>query len=131
MFTSVFVEPKKEVPHKHQDTSRRRRRKITGNRSTLVPAADDECPRSEAKGTNHMLPTGPVLRLEDSTTLSRWSSEGYEVDCGSPWSEEALAAAVERVHKRARYQKRQYSWSTMMWNTRSKRYLRKFTSGIT
>ena len=43
-----------------------------------------------------MLPTWPALHLEDSPTLSRWSSEGCEVDCGAPWLEEALAAAVER-----------------------------------
>ena len=49
-----------------------------------------------------MLPTGPALSLEDSPTLSRWSSEGCEVDCAPPWSEEALAAAVERgPHKGA------------------------------
>ena len=73
VFTSVCVEPKKEVPHKHQDTSRRRRRKKRDNRSTLVPAADDECPRSEAKVTNLMFPTGPALRLKDLLTLSVWS----------------------------------------------------------
>ena len=95
MFTSVCVEPKKEMPHKYQDKSRRRRRKKRRNRSTLVLAADDECPRSEAKGTNLMLPTGPALRLEDSLTLSRWSSEVCEVYCGASWLEEALAAAVE------------------------------------
>ena len=43
-----------------------------------------------------MLPTGTALRLEDLPTLSRWSLEGCEVDCGAPWPEEALAAAVER-----------------------------------
>ena len=101
MFTSVFVEPKKEVPHKHQDTSRRRRRKIIGNRSTLVPAADDECPRSEAKGTNHMLPTGPVLRLEDSTTLLRWSSEGCEV---GPHKGALSEIAIHLVHNDVEYQ---------------------------
>ena len=102
VFTSVKIEPRKEVPRKHQDKSRNRRRRKRGNRSTLVPDADDECPRSEEKGTNLMLPTGPTLRLEDSPTLSRWSSEGCEVDCGAPWSEEALAAAVERgPHKGA------------------------------
>ena len=92
VFTSVCFEPRKEVPCKHQDTSRKRRRKPIGNRSTTVPDADDECLRLEAKGTNLMLPTGPVLRLEDLPTLSRWSSEDCEVDCGAPWLEEALAA---------------------------------------
>ena len=43
-----------------------------------------------------MLPTGPALRLEDSPTLLCWSSEGFEENCGAPWLEEALAAAVER-----------------------------------
>ena len=94
VFMSVCVEPRKEVPRKHQDTSRNRIRKPIGNSSTIVPDTDDECPRSEAKGTNLMFPTGPALCLEDSPTLSRWSSEGCEVDCGAPWSDEALAAEV-------------------------------------
>ena len=90
------------MPRKHQDTSRKRRSNPRGNRSTIVPDADYECPCLEAKGINLILPTGPALSLEDSPTLSCWSSEGCEVDCGSPWSEEALAAAVERgPHKGA------------------------------
>ena len=87
---------------KHQDTSRERRRKPIGNRSAIVQDAYDEYPRLETKGTKLMLPTGPILRLKDSPTLSRWSSEGFEVNCGAPWSEEALAASVERgPHKGA------------------------------
>ena len=43
LFTSVYVKPRKEVPRKHQDTSRNMRRKPRGNRSTIVPDADDEC----------------------------------------------------------------------------------------
>ena len=67
VFTSFCVEPRKEVPHKHKDTSSNRTRKPRGNRSTIVPDADDECPRSEAKGTNLIFTTGPALCLEDCT----------------------------------------------------------------
>ena len=63
VFMSVCVEPRKEVPRKHQDTSRNRIRKPIGNSSTIVPDTDYECPRSEAKGMNLMFPTGPVLCL--------------------------------------------------------------------
>ena len=102
VFTSICVEPSKEVPCKNQDTSRKRRSKPRGNRSTIVPDADDECPRLEEKGMNLMLPTGTALLLEDSPTLSRWSLEGCEVDCGAPCLEEALTAAVDRgPHKGA------------------------------
>ena len=69
VFTSVCVKASKEVPRKYQDKIRKRRGKPRGNRSTIVPDAYDECQRSEAKVTNLMLPTGPVLSLEDSPTL--------------------------------------------------------------
>ena len=64
---------------------------------------------------NLMLPTGPTLRLEDFPTLSLCSSEGCEVDCGSPWSEEGLAASVEHGPHKGDMSEEIYSWSMTMW----------------
>ena len=76
--------------------------KKEGIQTRVVPNAEEACPRTVAKGTNLMVPTGPALDLPISPLLSRWSVHGCEVDCGPQWSKEAVEEAVLRgPHKGA------------------------------
>ena len=54
-------------------------------------------PIEDAKDKSSLMrPTGPVLHHPLAATLSRWSQDGVDVDCGNPWSRDALEASIAK-----------------------------------
>ena len=54
-------------------------------------------PMEDVKGDSSLMrPTGPALHHPLAATLSRWSQDGVDADCGNPWSRNALEASIAK-----------------------------------
>ena len=68
---------------------------LLSQRSTTAVCAPS--PMEDAKGESSLMrPTGPALHHPLAATLSRWSQDGVDVDCGNPWSRDALEASIAK-----------------------------------